>query len=278
MQMHPEPQERALALAYHGGAKPTASSYGASNTLNQESAAATSTNWRPQSSAQPGHQKTPSLARSISTPLKAENRFQEPRFAPARHAPGPGPDTTFRRDAAGPKAPLTASNVATYLGDMTVSAPEGMQTKAEAGTPLKLGATPKSRALEADLKLAAKAPVQFWQDSLRKLWALSLGFCNRYISADHIADLPAFVQGKAPRVWDNIATSLFPRDPKARDQAWQTISELLRDTPSRTFLAPRLIIQHILRDIFRPSGWLGFDMAIDEEFQRIQKQLDENAC
>lgn len=279
MQMHPDSQERALALAYHGGAKAAAASaFGASSTLNPESAAATSTNWRPQSSGHTGHQKTPSLARSISTPLRAENRFQEPRFAPARHTQGPGPDTnTLRRDAAGHKPALTASNLAAYLGGMSISGPEGMQTKADAGTPLKMGATQRSRALEGDLKNAAKSPLQYWEDQIRKLWALALGFCNAYVRPDHVADLPAFIQGKAPPVWNNIAMSLFPRDAKARDAGWLTIAELLRDKTARTVLTQRLIVQHILRDILRPSGWIGFDMGVDEEFQRIQKQLEEMA-
>ncbi|KAK1830756.1 hypothetical protein QBC39DRAFT_103140 [Podospora conica] len=276
MQMHPEPSERAAALAYHAGVKPAPPSFTSSKTLNPESAAATSTNWRHNVH---GHQKTPS--RSTSTPIKADSRFQEPRLGASRHAHASSPETTpkpqFRlhRDP-GPSRPAAppASAVDEYFSDMTLNSPEGTVIKADP-SPLKTGRTNKSRALEADLKLAAKAPLQFWQEQIRKLWALSRGFCASHVTTDYDTDLPAFVQGKAPRVWDSIAASLYPRDPKARDQGWQAITELLRDPSTRSHLAQRLIIQQILRDIFRPSGWIGFEMDVDEELQRVQKQIDE---
>ena len=276
--MHPEPQERALALAYHGGAKPTAH-YGAS-TLHPDSAAATSTNWRPKV-VPPAQLKTPTQQRSFSGgPLKTEQRFTEPRFPPSRSPHGPIRDGPPKRGSLGETTDntpaLTAETLNKYLSEMSARGPEMLITKAERGSPLKLGATAKSQVLQPAMQSASEAPLKFWQENTRKLWALSLGFCNSYVGHDYVTDLPAFIQGKAPQVWDTIAKSLHPRDEKARDQAWQHIAGLLRDQVARTFLAQRLIVQHVLQHIFRPSGWIGFEMAIDEEFQKLQKQLDEN--
>ena len=156
----------------------------------------------------------------------------------------------------------------------SVYRPDTVLSKSEWGSPRSRGAVRLPSAVEATLQDAAKDPLKFWSTEFGKLFAMSLGFCMTYVSKPHDKDdLASFVQGAAPDIFDQMCAMLFP---SKRDGAWSHVAHLLREDESRPYLAQRIILHHVLSNIFVYEGWTGFEAAADEELREIDSKLKAN--
>ncbi|KAL2155552.1 hypothetical protein VTH82DRAFT_294 [Thermothelomyces myriococcoides] len=115
---------------------------------------------------------------------------------------------------------------------------------------------------------------QRWTDEFQSLFALVYGFCSSYfhelptVEGD---DWKTYLRSEAKgQLWNYMCKICrTSQEQQPGDHALR----LLKDTDARPYLMQRLILQHILVYICSYEGWKDYSEDVDEEMEKLEKDL-----
>ncbi|SPQ20552.1 3c1c125b-bded-4642-9d05-df9f32c32def [Thermothielavioides terrestris] len=189
-----------------------------------------------------------------------------------------GPSQPWRRPSTA--TPITGSDLSS-MGPAGGAAPlsrppSGLHRGARVPATEETG-SPKERKRTVPVSLVRADPKDTesiaWAEEFEGFFALVYGFCSSYFYdlPQMAPDWKAHIMSEADGgLWDYICgICQTNQDQTPGDHALR----LLQDPESRTYLLQRLLLQHIVLSIFTYEGWKDYSDDIDDEMERLEKDL-----